>query len=77
VGIIALQPPGKPGFVRRELRYMTNRPARITEVEIARAIRAARKAGSTEVELKLGDQASIRIPLAPEKPVAESEEVVL
>jgi hypothetical protein len=56
---------------------MTKRPARITEVEIQRAIRAARKAGSTEVEVKLGDQASIRIPLAPEKPVAESEEVVL
>jgi hypothetical protein len=56
---------------------MSNRPARITQVEIERAIRAAKKAGLTEVELKIGDEASIRFPLVPEKPVAESDEVVL
>jgi len=56
---------------------MSNRPARITQAEIERAIRAARKEGVTEVELKIGDEASIRIPLAPDKPVAESGEIVL
>ncbi len=56
---------------------MSNRPARITQVEIERAIRAAKKAGVTEVEVRLGDDASIRIPLAPEKPVAEAGEIVL
>jgi hypothetical protein len=56
---------------------MTNRLARITEVEIQRAIRAARKAGLTEVEVKIGDQASVRIPLVPDKPVAESEDIIL
>ena len=56
---------------------MSNRPARITQAEIERAIRAARKAGVTEIEVKIGDDASIRIPLVPEKSVAESEEIVL
>jgi hypothetical protein len=39
---------------------MTNRPARITEAEIARAIRAAKKAGLAEVEVRGG--ASLRQP---------------
>ena len=56
---------------------MSNRPARITQAEIERAIRAAKKAGRTEVEVRLGDEASIRISLAPDKAVAESGEVVL
>jgi hypothetical protein len=56
---------------------MSNRPARITQAEIERAIRAAKKAGLTEVEVRLGDEASIRIPLAPEKPIADGGEIVL
>jgi hypothetical protein len=56
---------------------MSNRPARITQAEIERAIRAAKKAGVTEVEVKIGNQASIRIPLAPDKPVAEADEIIL
>ncbi|MFZ2081406.1 MAG: hypothetical protein WAV38_33110 [Xanthobacteraceae bacterium] len=56
---------------------MSRRPANVTQADIARAIRAARKAGLTEVEVKISDQASIRIPLVPEKPVAESEEIIL
>jgi hypothetical protein len=56
---------------------MSNRPARITQAEIKRVIRAARKEGLTEVEVKIGDEASIRIPLAPHQPVAESEEIIL
>jgi hypothetical protein len=42
---------------------MSNRPARITQAEIERAIRAAKKAGATEVEVKMSDGVSIRIPL--------------
>jgi hypothetical protein len=56
---------------------MSNRPARITQAEIERAIRAARKAGVTQIEVKIGDEVFIRIPLAPEQPIAESGEVVL
>jgi hypothetical protein len=56
---------------------MSNRPARITQAEIERVIRAANKAGLTEVEVRLGDEASIRIPLAPDKPVAETGQIVL
>lgn len=54
-----------------------NRPARITQAEIERAIRAAKKAGLAEVEVKIGNEASIRIPLAPDKPLAESDDIVL
>jgi hypothetical protein len=56
---------------------MSNRPARITQAEIERAIRAAKKAGLPVVEVKIGDEVSIRIPLVPEQPVAKAEEVVL
>jgi hypothetical protein len=56
---------------------MSNRPARITQVEIERAIRAAKKAGVTEVEVKIGDEASIRFSLTPAKPIADSGEIIL
>jgi hypothetical protein len=44
---------------------------------IRAAIRAARREGAPEVEVKIGNEATVRIPLAPEKPVAESEEIIL
>jgi hypothetical protein len=45
---------------------------------IRAAIRAARQEGAPVVEVKIGDEATVRIPLVPEdKPIAESEEVVL
>jgi hypothetical protein len=56
---------------------MTNRPARITQAEIERAIRAAKKAGLTEVEIGIGDDVWVRIPLTPEKPVADAGEIIL
>jgi hypothetical protein len=56
---------------------MTNRPARITQAEIERVIRAAKKLGLTEVEVRIGDEASIRIPLVPDKAVADPGEIVL
>ncbi len=56
---------------------MSNRPARITQAEIERAIRAAKNTGATEVEVKIGKDASVRIPLIPDHSVAESQEIVL
>ena len=57
---------------------MANRcPARFAQAEVQRAIRAARKEGAAAVELKLGDEVAIRIPLVPDKPVADPDEVVL
>jgi hypothetical protein len=44
---------------------------------IRAAIRAAKKEGAPEVEVKIGDEASIRIPLAPEKPIPDAGEIVL
>jgi hypothetical protein len=56
---------------------VSNRPARITQAEIERAIRAAKKAGITEIELKIGNDATVRIPLTSDKSVADTEEIVL
>ena len=50
---------------------MSNRPARIPQAEIERAIRAAKKAGVIEVEVKIGDDVSIRIPLVPDNDIAK------
>jgi hypothetical protein len=45
---------------------------------IRAAIRAARKEGVPVVEVKFGDEATVRIPLVPDdEPIAESDEVVL
>jgi hypothetical protein len=44
---------------------------------IRAAIRAARREGAPEVEVKIGGEATVRIPLAPEKPVADSEKIIL
>ena len=44
---------------------------------IRAAIRAARQEGAPVVEVKIGDDATVRIPLVPDKPIAEPDEVVL
>jgi hypothetical protein len=44
---------------------------------IRAAIRAARQEGAQVVEVTIGDEATVRIPLAPDKTIAESDEVVL
>jgi hypothetical protein len=45
---------------------------------IRAAIRAARKEGASVVEVKIGDEATVRIPLVPDdKPIADSTEIVL
>lgn len=56
---------------------MTNRPARITQAEIERAIRAAKKAGLAEIEIRIGDDAAIRIPIVTNNPVADSTDLAL
>jgi hypothetical protein len=43
---------------------MTRRPASVTEADITRAIRAAKKEGAAEVEVRIMAQASIIIRLA-------------
>jgi hypothetical protein len=53
----------------------------VTLAEINRmiraAIRAARQEGAPLVEVKISDEATVRIPLAPDKPIAEDDQVVL
>jgi hypothetical protein len=56
---------------------MTNRPARITQAEIQRIIRAGKKEGAAAVELKFGEETSVRIELSPDKPIAQRYQVVL
>lgn len=57
---------------------MTTRMTLAENIRMIRAaIRAARKEGVPEVEVTFGDGATVRIPLAPEKTLAETEEVVL
>jgi hypothetical protein len=43
---------------------MSNRPARITQAEIERIIRAGKKAGLNAVMIKIGDQAWASFPLS-------------
>jgi hypothetical protein len=44
---------------------------------IRAAIRAARQEGAPAVEVTIGGEATVRIPLAPDKPIAAPEEIVL
>jgi hypothetical protein len=59
---------------------MPRRPARLTQADIARAIRAAKQVGAAEVEVRVGG-ASILVRLAPstgaETPLEPGEEIVL
>lgn len=43
---------------------MPRRPAHILQADVARVIRAAKQAGASEVEVKVGDQ-SVIVRLAP------------
>jgi hypothetical protein len=38
---------------------MSRRPATITQADVARVIRAAKRTGAAEVEVKIGDQSAI------------------
>jgi hypothetical protein len=57
---------------------MPRRPATITQADLARVIRAAKQAGATEVEVRVGDRSSIVVRLgATSEVLAQSEEIVL
>jgi hypothetical protein len=61
---------------------MPCRPALLTQADIARAIRAAKQEGAREVEVRVGDKATIIIRLGPSSTggnsgLEESGEIVL
>jgi hypothetical protein len=60
---------------------MSRRPAHITQADIARAIRAAKQAGASEIELRIGDRDAIIIRLSSTETKAhdleQSAEIVL
>jgi DNA-binding XRE family transcriptional regulator len=58
---------------------MSRRSATITQADIARAIRAAKQTGATEVEVRIADQFSIviRLSTGDEKRLEPAEEIVL
>ena len=57
---------------------MTKRPARITQPEVNRIVRAAKEAGATEVEVKLDSHGPwVKIVLAADKPIAESDDEIV
>jgi hypothetical protein len=59
---------------------MPRHPARITQAEVARIIRAAKQAGASEVVVKIGEQSLIvRLgqSTGQEKLLEEDEEIVL
>jgi hypothetical protein len=59
---------------------MPRRPASLTQVDIARVIRAAKQAGATEVVINVGNQ-SVIVRLTPstgaDMPLAPAEEIAL
>jgi hypothetical protein len=60
---------------------MAGRPANITQADLARAIRAAKQTGASEVEVRVGGHATIIIRIAPstvsETALVQREEIVL
>jgi hypothetical protein len=57
---------------------MTKRPARITQAEVARIIRAAKQAGAAEVVVLVGGvPVTIKLSTPPDKPVEDGGEVVV
>lgn len=60
---------------------MPRRPAEITQASVARIIRAARKAGASQVEIHVGDKAKAVIKLEPstaaDGPLEDAGEIVL
>jgi hypothetical protein len=59
---------------------MPRRPAAITQADIARAIRAAKQEGATEVEVRIGERLTtivIRLVPSADEPLAQREEIIL
>ena len=42
--------------LRETVKNMARRPASVTQADIARAVRAAKQAGATEVEVRVGNE---------------------
>lgn len=55
---------------------MPRRPATVTQADVARVVRAAKQAGASQVEVKIGDQTKIVIRLDVASPLAEDQELV-
>jgi hypothetical protein len=57
---------------------MSRVPANFRQTDLDRAIRAAKKAGLTNYEIMIeGPRVIVRVPGPADKPIAESDEVVL
>jgi hypothetical protein len=57
---------------------VTNRPARITQSEVARIIRAAKQEGASEVVVSLDERTVVvRLSTAADKTVEDAGEVIL
>jgi hypothetical protein len=76
-GVCAITAGGQSAKARTD---MPRRPATITQADVARSIRAAKQAGASEVEVRMGERSKIIIRLSSTdaEPVPEkSEEIVL
>jgi len=49
----------------QEILTVARTPAKVTQADIARAIRAAKQAGAAEVEVRIGDRSAIVIRISP------------
>jgi hypothetical protein len=57
---------------------MSRRPATVMQADIARILRAAKQAGASEVEVKLGEQSVIvKLSTGEPKTLESNEEIVL
>jgi hypothetical protein len=60
---------------------MSRRAASITQADVARVIRAAKQAGASEVEIRIGDRGTIIVRLmvstGEKVPLAQDAEIVL
>jgi hypothetical protein len=57
---------------------VSRRPASVVQADFARIIRAAKQAGATEIEVRIGEATIlIRISTGTEKPIEEAQEIVL
>ena len=56
---------------------MPRRSATITQADVRRVIRAAKQAGASEVEVRLGEQAKIIVRLGEATALEESGKIVL
>ena len=56
---------------------MSGKPAAITQVDVQRAIRAARKEGVAKIEVRIRDAVSVIIYITEEKQIAPEEQITL